>query len=169
MISMNWYVLRTVPGKEGKNLLMLQTEFADLKILFPKRKLSWRKQGKIFEVIKPLFSGYLFVYTDFHRLTDLRNWLWFNQVEMWVVKSGSTPVPVTPEEIILLQRLTGGGEIVENSRIATNGSQVKIVAGPLVGLEGIVKRYSRRNRRIVVELVFGGMEKTVELDALWIS
>lgn len=166
---MQWFVLRTIVGKEEKVILLFQHLFHDIKVIFPKRRLSWRKKGKIVNVIKPLFSGYLFVSADNERIIELSLWLQFQKVDAWFVKFGNLITPITTEEMQLIQQLMSDGDIVERSEILKIGEKATIIRGPLVGLEGIIEKYSKRNRRVMVKIIIGGEEKQVELEGTWIN
>ena len=166
---MQWYVLRTIVGKEEKALFLLQHLFHDIKIIFPRRKLSWRKKGKIIEVIKPLFSGYLFVSASDKQIMELNLWLRAQRIDLWFVKLGNLITPITTEEIELIQKLMCNSDIVESSEILKKGEKVMIVRGPLVGLEGIVEKYSKRNRRVIIKVSIGGEERQVALEGTWVD
>lgn len=166
---LKWYVLRTIVGKEEKAIFLLQHLFHDIKIIFPRRKLSWRKKGKIIDVIKPLFSGYLFVSANDKQIMELNLWLRTHRIDLWFVKLGNLITPITTGEIKLIQKLMCNSEIVEGSEILKIGDKVMIVKGPLVGLEGIIEKYSKRNRRVIIKVTIGGEEKQVELKGIWIN
>ncbi|GBF33014.1 transcription antitermination NusG-related protein [Desulfocucumis palustris] len=170
MISiLQWYVLRTISGKEEKALFLIQKLFHDVKIIFPKRRLSWRKKGKIIYVIKPLFSGYLFAAANYEQIEELHQWLRIQKANIWFVKVGNLLTPIDNHEMELIQKLMCNGDIVDSSEIQKNGESVMIVKGPLVGLEGIIEQYSKRNRRVVIKVNIGGEERRVELEGTSVS
>lgn len=169
VIQLQWFVLRTLPGKEEKALILLQHLFHDIKIIFPKRRLSWRKKGKIIDVIKPLFSGYLFASADDKQIFELNLWLRTQKVHVWFVKVGSSIIPINVHEIELIQKLMCSGDIVEGSKVLRIGEKVMIVGGPLVGLEGIIEKYSKRDSRVIIKVTIGGEERQVELEGKWVN
>jgi len=162
---LKWYAMRTQVGKEERSVFLVNSFFRDVTVLFPKRRLSWRKKGEVFDVVKPLFSGYFFVRAHDNQVRELDFWLRVKRPDIWFVKMGNMIIPVLNEEMQLVQQLMCNGDIVEKSKIYKNGDKIEIVSGPLVGLEGIVERYSGRNRRVTVKIAIGGEEKRVELDA----
>jgi len=165
---MDWYLLRTEVGKEDKALLLFKCMFSDLTVILPKRKLSWRKGGKVIDVIKPLFNGYLFISADNICINQLNLWLRTNKIGVWFVKFGESIIPMRSEEILLIKQLLSSGDVVEPSVILQNGQNVRIVSGPLVGLEGIVERYCKRDRRVIIKFTVGCEEKLVELEGTWV-
>lgn len=166
---MEWFVLRTLAGKEERVILLFRHLFNDVEIVFPKRRLSWRKQGKTIDVIKPLFSGYLFIAANIKRINELNLWLQHIKIGAWFVKIGNIIAPITAEEIQMIQQLMCNGEIIERSEILKLGETVTIVRGPLVGMEGIVEKYSKRDRRIIVKVTIAGKEKQVALEGTWVD
>lgn len=166
---MNWYVIRTLAGQEEKSLILLQYLFKDIQFILPKRRLSWRKKGVIYEVIKPLFIGYLFVSANYNRIKELDNWIRNQKLDIWFVKIDKSIIPITSEEVQLIKRLVGNGDIIEKSDLIKIGEKVKIVNGPLVGLEGIVEKHSNRNRRVTIKVIICGEEKRVELEGVMLQ
>lgn len=161
--------MRTLAGKEEKSVLLIKKFFRDINILFPKRRLSWRKRGEVIEIVKPLFNGYFFVFAQDNRIREIDFWLRIKKPDIWFVKFGKAMIPVLNEEMKLVQKLTCDSDIVERSAIYKNGDKIEVVSGPLVGLEGIVEKYSGRNRRATVRITIGGKERRVELDAYAIT
>lgn len=166
---MQWFILRTKVGNEERVMLLFEKIFEDVKIFFPKRRLSWRKKGRIIDVIKPLFSGYLFVSASNERIKELNLWLRIKNVNAWFVKFDNSITCVAMEEMQLIQQLMFNGDIVERSEIVKVGEKVTIVRGPLVGMEGIVEKYSKRNRRVIINVTIGGKEKQVALEGTWLN
>lgn len=166
---MDWYVLRTLAGKEERSLKLLQLLFNDIQFIFPKRRLTWRKKGAILDVIKPLFAGYLFASASNMRITELDYWIRAERADVWFVKIDKSIIPITNEEVQLIRQLISNGDIVEKSEIATIGEEVKVVGGPLLGLEGIVEKLSKRDRRVTIRIAINGEEKRVELEGIWLE
>ena len=166
---MHWYVLRTLAGKEEKSLVMLQYLFKDIQFIFPKRRLSWRKNGAVLDVIKPLFRGYLFVSANDKHIKELDYWMRDKKLDIRFVKIGRLIIPITSEEVQLIKQLICNGDIVERSEIIKIGEEVKIVNGPLVGLEGIVEKHSKRDHRVTIKVTISGTEQRVELEGVWLE
>ena len=162
-------MLRTAVGKEDWALVLLQRVFDDINIVFPKRRLSWRKKGRVIDVVKPLFSGYLFVSASQRQVIRLNLWLRTQKVDIWFLKVGNFLTPISEQEMIIIRKLLSSDGIVEESQIVKAGQRVMVVSGPLVGLEGIIKECSRRNRRITIGVTVAGEERQVELEGNWVD
>lgn len=164
-----WYVLRTVCGKEDTALTMLRKMFPEVELIYPKRRISWRKQGAIIRLIRPLFDGYLFISCPREKIRGFDQLLRMCKFNIaWLVYSGEALVPILNEEKRLIQRLMGSDGIVEVSTVVKHNEQLQILNGPLVGLEHIVKKISHRNRRITVEISMLDEKRKLELEGLLI-
>lgn len=166
---LQWYVLKTIVGKEEESLFLLQRLFHNIKIILPKRRLSWRKKGKIIDVIKPLFSGYLFIAANYKQIIELNLWLRTQKINVWFVKVGNLITPIDIYEMEIIQKLMCNDNIVGVSEIVNVGEQVMIVKGPLVGLEGIIVKCLKRNHRVIINVAIGGEERKVELEGSWVN
>jgi transcriptional antiterminator NusG len=167
---MEWYVLRTGCGKEDAALTILQKMFSAVKFIYPRKRVSWRKQGRLISLVKPLFEGYMFVSCSEGEIAVFDQLLRRNKLNIaWLVYSAGTLVPIFKEEKLLIQQLIGLDGIVEMSSVKKYNDHLQIVNGPLVGLEHIVKKVSGRNRRITVEIPVLEENKNVELEGVLIK
>jgi len=160
---MEWYVLRTLLGKEIKVYSVFKKIVPGLKIIYPRRQVFWRKQGKILKLIKPLFSGYLFVATD--KVTELDYLLRKHKIGIaWLIRSGGALVPIFEEEREFIEKLIGVEEIVGVSEVLKSENDFKVIKGPLLGLEHKIKKYSSREQRITIEILIMKEIKRIELQ-----
>jgi transcriptional antiterminator NusG len=168
-IVLEWYVLRTVCGKEDATLTILRKMFSEVEIIYPRRRISWRKQGGYIDLVKPLFDGYLFISYPKEKIRAFGQLLRRCKLNIaWLVYSGEVLVPILNEEKQLIQKLMGSDGIVEVSTVGRTHEQLQVVNGPLVGLEHIVKKVSRRNRRITVEIPVLDEKIKIELEGVLI-
>ncbi|SDL84564.1 transcriptional antiterminator NusG [Dendrosporobacter quercicolus] len=165
-----WYVFRTISGKEETTSLICKKMFSQCKIINPKRKVYWRKSGNTITTIRPLFEGYLFAATDRKNIEEFDYLLRKHRMGIgWLVYSAGSLLPIFPEEKQLIQKLIGNEGIVEISEVKKVQNQIQIVNGPLLGLEGIVTNYSRRNRRVTVEVPILQEKKQIELGGILVN
>ncbi|MCC8081468.1 MAG: antiterminator LoaP [Lachnospiraceae bacterium] len=122
-----------------------------------KRKLNgkWMMQERI------LFPGYVFLETDdveglylclktIPRLTKL-------------LGVGGRFVPLSDEEVAFLMRFGGEEHLVEMSEGIIEHSMVRILSGPLMGMEGMIRRIDRHKRKAWLELELFGRIQIVEV------
>jgi transcription antitermination factor NusG len=108
----------------------------------------------------PLFPGYVFVHLA---LCDRLRLLQVPGVARLVGCNGA-PTALPTEEIEALKKGLACGVCVEPHPFLTVGRRVRVKAGPLVGVEGIVIR--RKNRlRLLISLDLIRRAATVDIDA----
>jgi len=122
----------------------------------------WNK--RTCRVSLPLFPGYVFVRTGgAERYKPL-------QVPgvLHYAGTGSSPSAIADEEIEALRRILISGKEVGPHPYLSAGQQVRIAAGPLAGLRGIIQR-SKSGNRFVVSVETIKQSIAVELDGFQIA
>jgi len=136
-----WYVLHTKSRREKK----LVTRCAALGIpnYLPLRKSVTMSTGRRHVANVPLFPGYAFAYLCREDRTN-------------VYRTGHTAnvIDVFDQEGLLadLQRIRDAqerGACLVPERVVTRGTRVRIIDGPLIGLEGVVKILKGRTRLVL--------------------
>ena len=117
----------------------------------------WKDRKK--EICEPLFPGYLFA---------ANVGAGGMQVVMTagvcsVVCTGGAPATIPTHEIEAIRKVVAGPQQVEPHAYLKDGDRVRVVGGPLAGIEGILIRKEKRARLIVsVDLL--GRAAAVEID-----
>ena len=52
--NIDWYVLRTLSGKEDAVFMYFKRILSEFPIIYPKRRIGWRKNGGVISIIRPL-------------------------------------------------------------------------------------------------------------------
>jgi transcription antitermination factor NusG len=124
-----------------------------------RRKWSDRQQ----DVELPLFPGYLFCRLNpEHRLPLLTI-----PGVLHIVGIGKTPVPVDDFEIAAIQGAVQSGLSAEPWPFLEVGDRVRLEAGPLTGLEGILVG-SDKQQRIVVSVTLLRRSVAVTIERDWV-
>jgi len=126
------------------------------------RTLSqWSDRRKLVEL--PLFPGYLFVRCalDAHVRTRL---LGSSRSTLAIVGSGSRAVPVPAVEIESIRTLLASESPLSALDRVPRGARVKVVDGPLAGVEGVVVS-QKGKRRIVCAVELLGRSVRADLNA----
>lgn len=131
MAELNWYVLYTSSRAEKKVAQRLQEKGLEVFLPMIEELRQWSDRKK--KVQKALFNGYLFVKTT-------RNQLWEALQVPGAVKFvhfAGEHATVRQQEIDTIRRILETGVAVEtdNSEIE-EGQHVRILGGPLQGMEG---------------------------------
>ncbi len=169
----NWYVLHTYSGYEeavARNLKQrIESMGMDDKIfnvLVPTEKKIKIKGGKRKIVEEKIYPGYVLVEMI---VTDDSWYVVRNTPRVTgFVGSGTTPTPISVEEIAELQRRMGVEEPKFKIDVAI-GDAVKIVDGPFKDRDGKIAEIDEERGRVKVLVSMFGRETPVELDFLQIK
>ena len=152
-----WYAVRVRARQEALVAAALTGKGYD--VLLPQYRCRKRWSDRVKEVTLPLFPGYLFSRFDIGvRLPILTTPGVFD-----IVAAGETFLPVDPEEIAAIHRIIATGATAEPWPYLRIGRRVRIVAGPLCGLEGVLARVDDR-RRVVVSVTMLQRSVAVQID-----
>ncbi len=136
-----WYVLYTAPRAEKKVQIELQKK--KIKTFLPLQRTlkQWSDRKKWVE--EPLFKSYLFVETEleknYYEILNTNGVVKFINFE-------KKPVIVNPKDIETIQLLLGYTEGLETTEENFDlGQKVEVVAGPLLGLNGLLVQKNGTN------------------------
>ncbi len=159
----SWHALFVTTGHEDKVKKAIEATFKDeIKSIVPKRELRERKSGKWHIVKRTLFPGYVLIKGKITIETYYR----IKEIPMLanLLKDESGPLKIEEKELEVLNILLKNGE--ENIGISTaykEGQKVRIIDGPLVGLEGHIQSVDTRKGRAKLNIDFLGSPRTVQL------
>ena len=115
---------------------------------------DWHTEKRI------LFPGYVFMVSE--RLADLYQEL-FKVVGLTkLLGTGKEIVPLSEEETALLKRMGAGERPLEISTGLIENGTVVVTEGPLVGMEGCIRRIDRHKRKAWLEIDMFG--RTLEME-----
>jgi transcription termination/antitermination protein NusG len=169
----NWYVIHTYSGYEdavARNLKQriesLDMEDKIFQVLVPKEKKIKIKNSKRKIIEEKIYPGYVLVEMI---VTDDSWYVVRNTPNVTgFVGSGTTPVPVSNEEIEYLQKRMGVDAPQYQIEVEA-GDNVKIIDGPFKDFDGRVSDIDRDRGKIKVLVNMFGRDTPVELDSLQIQ
>ncbi len=169
----NWYVLHTYSGYEDTVARNLQQRIESLgmedkifSFMVPKEKKIRIKGGKRRMVEEKIYPGYVLVEMV---VTDDSWYVVRNTPRVTgFVGAGTTPTPISQEEIADLQKRMGVEEPKYNIDV-DSGDPVKITDGPFKDFDGKVSEVDEERGKIKVLVSMFGRETPVELDFLQIK
>ncbi len=169
----NWYVIHTYSGYEDAvaRALRQRIESLDMQdkifnVIVPKEKKIKIKGGKRVVVEEKIYPGYVLVEMI---VTDDSWYVVRNTPHVTgFVGSGTTPVPISKEEVEVLLKKTGEEQPRYKFDVSV-GDQVRIVDGPFKDFEGKVSEVDEERGKIKVLVTIFGRETPVELDYLQIK
>ena len=169
----NWYVLHTYSGYEdsvAKNLKQ-RIESLDMSekifdVIVPKEKKIKIKNGKRKVIEEKIYPGYVLVEMI---VTDDSWYVVRNTPNVTgFIGSGTTPVPISKEEIDNLKKRMKVDE-PKHKILVKPGDLVKIIDGPFNGFDGKVSGVDQEKEKIRVLVNMFGRDTPVELDSLQIK
>ena len=157
-----WYVLFVNSNQEEKVKRILEKEVGDeYKFIVPTRELRERKNGKWHSVKKKLFPGYVLIngvmkidiYCKLKRIPGI----------IKLLSSEDEVLTVDESELRVLKILIDNDNNIGITSLYKENDGVKIIAGPLMGLEGQIVKVDFRKGRAKVSLSFMNEGRVVEL------
>jgi transcriptional antiterminator RfaH len=154
-----WYAAYTKSRAEKKVLKELQQQGIEVYLPLQKRLKQWSDRRKWVE--EPLLRCYIFVkidMADYYRVLNSRG------IVSYITFEGKA-VPIPENQIDVLRKIVATEADVEVSADKFEaGARVKVVSGPMHGLEGELVDY-RGNRRVMVRIDHIGQQLLVSIPA----
>ena len=154
-----WFALYVKVRQERATAAILQS--CGFETFLPLCKTTRRWSDRIKNLEAPLFSRYLFCRFD----KQERHRVLTTHGVNYVVGIGKTPVPVPDAEIGALEAVMKSGIAAQPWPFLQAGQWVRIEAGTLSGLEGILQDF-RGSRRLVVSVTLLQRSVGMEIDRL---
>jgi transcriptional antiterminator NusG len=159
-----WYVIWVETGKEHKIRTILETQIPSdtyERIVIPEKLIRKKIKGEWQDVQSRLFPGYLFVVAEdiMPFACALKDVPEFTKM----LKEDEEIAPIYPDEEAVLKRLVDKNETVGMSTGIIENDKVQILEGPLVGMEGIVKKINRHKRTAVLQMELFDRSMQVEV------
>lgn len=168
--SGHWYVLHTYSGYEDNVARNLKQRIESMgmeekihQVIVPREKKIRVKNGKRKTIEERLFPGYVLV----KMIVTEDSWYVVRNTPnvTGFVGSGTTPTPVSQEEVDRLLKRMGEDEPKYKIDVA-EGDAVKIMDGPFKDFEGRISEVNEAKGTVKVLVSVFGRETPVELDFL---
>ena len=159
-----WYVVQVRTGTEHNIRIQCNRKIPDTvmqKCFIPYYEEKKKQNGTWNTLQKVLFPGYIFMITE-----DVEKLFFHLKTIEGMTKligTGQDIIPLKEEEITFLQRFGGEEQIVSMSEGIIEGTQVIITSGPLMGMEGLIKKIDRHKRKAWLDLEMFGRMQQVEV------
>ncbi len=160
---MPFYAVQVWTGSEPRFLTAARKAAAgDASLVWPRRSLRIRRAGVWRDSLAPVFPGYLFVRApalDSELYAAIRRAPGF----LRFLPSNDSIVALGSKDQDLLSHFLAFGEVVDKSIVTFDENRrIRVVSGPLKGLEGRIIRVDRRKGRARVKLEL--YEDSFEID-----
>lgn len=159
-----WYVIQVRSGTEESIRIQCERKISrdtlsECMVLHYEEQRKYRGEWRMRERI--LFPGYLFLVSE--NLDELYQSLKRVIGMTRLLGTGREIVPLTWEEVEFLLQFGGEEQIVKFSQGFIEDSQVRILSGPLKGMEGFIKRIDRHKRKAYLEIPLFGRVLNVQV------
>jgi transcription antitermination factor NusG len=157
-----WFALQVRARHEANVADQLKGQGYERFLPFYRLRKRWSDRVK--EVDAPLFPGYLFCrFNPQNRLPILKT-----PGVVQIVGFNNIPAAVEEAEILAIQKLATSGVQHQPHPFLTVGEGVRINAGPLLGLEGILTDL-KSGHRLVLSVSLLQRSVAVEIDSAFIT
>ena len=158
-----YYVIQVKTGKEETMIEDIKKNLKDLSdydVFAPYRKALRKYKGVLKEVKERCFPGYVFVNTDKHKELFVALY-WTPGFTKLLGREADTNnfVPLNKDESRMIDILysKNNDHITEISNIEVQvGQTIKVLDGPLMGLETQIKKVDLHKRTVTVEFMMCG-------------
>jgi len=159
---LKWYAVHT--SSRHEETVHMRLEAKEIPVFLPKiEKWSSRKDRKK-RIRVPLFNGYLFINVHLDKYT------WLHVLKTpgvaRIVGNQNEPVPIPDEQIDSIRILLNNDVMLNPVPYLKIGQRVRIVNGPLTGVEGILVRTSPGKNKLVVSVDLLQRSLCVELNCI---
>jgi transcription antitermination factor NusG len=156
-VELRWYAVSVRPKHEKKILGLMQNRRIRCFVPTYRSVRRWKDRRKELDLV--LFPGYAFVQLDLSRRLDV---LTAPGVLRFVAFQGR-PAPLGESEIKAVASSLDAGLSVQPHPFLTKGRRVRVVRGPLAGVEGSLTRRKDKFRLVLsVDLIMKSI--AVEID-----
>jgi transcription termination/antitermination protein NusG len=150
----SYYVVQVMTSEEEKFLGHISRQLPEgvLRILWPRRKLFIRRRGRRIPSLAPIFPGYLFLEAE--TLPPESYWV-LRKTPGFIrfLDSNQNVRPLSGVDRELIVHFLRFGPVVETSRVHFDeNARIRVIEGPLKGLEGNIVKVDRRKGRAKVKL-----------------
>lgn len=157
---MNWYAVYTKSRHEGRVNDRLQRK--EFETFFPLIEQWSRRKDRRKKILVPLFPGYVFV----RSLMDPEHHVEILKTDSVVRVLGNNghPIPIPDPQIWAIESMMKAGVVVERHPYLTEGMRVRVVNGPLMGVEGILVETRPSKNRLVVSVDLLKQSASLEIE-----
>lgn len=157
LLNMNLFALQVKTRSEElfiKRAVMIRIkdDVGHWRLVFPRKSMTIRKRGAFRQDQQPVFPGYVFLETE-----DLRGELYWHLRTtagfFRFLPENSGPQPLEGRDLSMLKHFMSFGDVAGPSRVIFDeNDRIKVIEGPLKGLEGRIIKVDKRKCRARVAL-----------------
>jgi transcription antitermination factor NusG len=156
-----WYAVYTKHQHEKSATNLLARK--GFNVLLPLYRAAHRWKDRVQIVALPIFPCYLFLHTSLQRKLEILQ----TPGVFWLVGHGGHASLVPDRDIESIRTITQGGAHAEPHPYLKSGDLVRVLAGPMAGVEGILTRVKNRYRVVLsVDLLQKAVAVEVDVSSV---
>jgi len=162
----HWYIVQVFRGQEDFFINRF-INHEDYEVFTPKQVQLLKRKESLIKVIRPLFPGYIFIETD----KEFKEFRKFYQEFMSIIdgciriiKYKDDVEALAPHERAFIERFIDKKKVIDSSIGFIEGDRIRIIEGPLIGNESLIRKINRHKRTALVEVTLFGEIQTIELS-----
>jgi transcription antitermination factor NusG len=155
----NWYAIFTRHQHEKSVAYALSNKNHEVYLPLYRSVRQWQDRAK--QLWFPLFPCYVFIREGMDRQLQILTTPGVIHIVGW----SGRPAVVPQSQLEAVRRIMESCLIVETHPYLRSGDRVRVITGPLMGLEGILTR-KKGEARLVVSMEMLGQSAAVEIDVL---
>ncbi len=153
-MAMYFFAMQIMTGQEEAYVDLYQKTYGEIRLHAIKKTILSRKKGKAVNLTSMMFPGYLFFQCDQELppasvvggLKRTRNFV-------RILPSTNGIKPLGERDTAIIRHLVSYGQTIGTSLVTFDeNNRIKVIQGPLAGLEGMIVKVDRRKRRAKVRL-----------------
>jgi len=162
--NMHYFAIQVATRKEQEWLERIQGQLKDVRFHKIMKKMFIRRRGKTKLEETPLFPGYIFFeYHDDELPTDIIHTIRHSQFFVRFLPNNESPHPLNTRDSEIIRHFIHFGSLIPPSLVKFEEDQkIRVIEGPLQGIEGFIVRVNRRKHRAKVRLTIA--ESVMVLD-----
>ncbi|MEW5803603.1 MAG: UpxY family transcription antiterminator [bacterium] len=161
-IQVQWYGVHTRSRHEQAVYERLKSK--SIHTFLPKMEVWSSRKDRQKRIKVPMFQGYLFI------RANLENRLWLTILQTpgvaQIISNSGKPVPIPESQISSIQTILENDTVVTPYPYLNVGEKVRVVAGPLKGVEGILLRFKANKQRLILSVDLLQQSVCVEMNTI---
>jgi transcriptional antiterminator NusG len=151
---MSYYAIQVMSGREEAFVELLGKTTPDAVVHNIKKKMKSRRKGKPVTLINPVFPGYIFLQGQPEGIppeiiASIKRTTGFTRI---LPSTDRIKALDDRDSKIIKQLVSFGKEIGPSLVTFDENNRIRIIEGPLLGMEGRIVRVDRRKRRAKISL-----------------
>ena len=163
--AMNFFAIQVMTGCEDFYIELFSKMRADQPLYSIKKKMTSRKKGKTVVLTNPLLPGYVFFqYPGERPSAELIGSLKRVRTFTRFLPASDNIKPLNSHDAEIIRHLLSFGKELGASLVMFDeNNRIKVIKGPLFGLEGKIIKVDRRKRRAKIRLEMNDSPMTFDL------